>query len=81
MSEALCSKCHQHFFVIEHQSGLVFGDSLFLCQECCENTPEAELELWKSTKMQCDSVGMPIGLWLIHEQNKDKPLFVTTKMK
>jgi hypothetical protein len=29
--------------------------------------------------MKTPETGMPIGLWLIHEQNKDKPMLSRTK--
>lgn len=79
MSDKLCSKCHKTFSISRHQSGLVFDDAIFLCEDCCEHTPEAELELWKASKMHDDSTGMPIGLWLIHEQNKDKQPLISSK--
>lgn len=79
MSEKICSKCHKTFSIIKHQSGLVFDEHMFVCEDCCEHTDEAEFEQWKASKMQNPDIGMPIGLWLIHEHNKDKPLFTTKK--
>ena len=79
MPEKTCSICHNKFHLHEHTSGLVFDEHMFVCQDCCEHTDEAEFEQWKASKMQDPDVGMPIGLWLIHEQNKDKPLFTTKK--
>jgi len=34
---------------------------------------------WSRSTMQDPGCGMPIALWLIHEQNKDKPLFSKRK--
>jgi len=79
MPEKICSKCHKHFSASQHQSGLVFNDRLFVCEDCIEDTPEAEFERWVSVKIEESTVGMPIGLWLIHEQNKDKQLFIQSK--
>ena len=80
MPEKICSKCHKQFSASEHLSGLVFDDKLFVCEHCVEETPEAEMEQWVSIKVEEDSlIGMPIGLWLIHEQNKGRSLFIQPK--
>ncbi len=81
MSDTVCGKCHKNFSVSEHQSGLVFNDQLFICEDCIEDTPEEEFKQWISVKVENSTAGMPIGLWLIHEQNKDKPMFSSVKIQ
>jgi len=74
-----CGICKHEIELIENQKGLVFEDSLFVCEDCASNTPEHELEEWSSKMLRHEGSGMPIALWLIHEQNKDKPLFTKKK--
>jgi hypothetical protein len=57
----------------ENPSGLVFDDEHFLCEDCSQLS-EYALSQWTKTVMQSPSKGMPIALWLIHEQNKDKSI-------
>ena len=77
--EEICGICNKKIFLSEHPSGLVFDDEHFLCEDCSQLS-EATLSQWtKKTVMQSPSNGMPIALWLIHEQNKDKPLFSKRK--
>jgi len=70
--------CKQKFHLQEHQSGLVFDDKFFICEGCRTNTPEQEIMEWSQTTMR-SSAAMPISLWLIQEQNKNKPPFSHTK--
>jgi hypothetical protein len=56
----------------ENPSGLVFNDKHFLCEDCCSNHSEDDLTNWTKTVMQKPGSGMPIALWLIKEQNKNK---------
>jgi len=60
----------------ENLSGLVFNDEHFLCEDCCS---EEDLSNWTKTVMQDSQNGMPIALWLIHEQNKDKTMMTMGK--
>ena len=73
MSEKICSICHNTFHLHEHQNGLVFEDKLFICEECSVN--RSDILEWSKSIMQQPGSGMPIALWLIHEQNKNKPMF------
>ncbi len=79
MSEKTCGICQNKFHLHEHQSGLVFNDKIFVCEECSKNTSENDIMEWSRSTMQDPGCGMPIALWLIHEQNKDKPLFSKRK--
>ncbi len=60
-------------------SGLVFKDELFICGNCREKHNSVELKRLTKTIMQDPFNGMPIGLWLIHEQNKDKTMMTVKK--
>ena len=77
--EKICSICHNKFHLHEHQSGLVFDDKIFICGDCQSNTPEDDIIEWSQSVMQKPGSGMPIGIWLVHEQNKNKPLFSQKK--
>jgi hypothetical protein len=74
-----CGICKQEIDLNEHQSGLVFDDTYFVCEKCCEHTSEEELHSWSESIMRNPGCGMPIGLWLIHEQNKDKTILTRQK--
>lgn len=80
MPEKMCSICKKTISLHDHQSGLVFEDKFFVCEDCCKTHSEEEIIEWSKTIMQSPERGMPIGLWLIHEQNKHKPLFSTKKL-
>jgi hypothetical protein len=79
MPEKTCSMCNKLFFLHEHKSGLVFEDRFFVCEECCDNHTEEEIIEWTRSTMQSPRNGMPVALWMIHEQNRDKPLFTKKK--
>ena len=74
-----CGICSSPIDLHENQKGLVFDDKLFVCEHCASSKSEHELIEWSSKMLRCEGSGMPIGLWLIHEQNSDKPLFSTKK--
>ena len=79
MSEKTCEMCKTRFHLHEHEQGLVFGDKFFICQDCSENTSKEDLLNWTQTIMRTRKTGMPIALWLLHEENKDKLIFSKTK--
>jgi len=79
MPEKTCSICQNTFHLHEHQKGLVFDDKLFVCEECCSDRSEQDMMEWSRSVMQKPESGMPIALWLIHEQNKNKPMFSKQK--
>ncbi|MFO7677225.1 MAG: hypothetical protein R6V50_02410 [Thermoplasmatota archaeon] len=74
-----CGVCKTEIDLNEHQAGLVFEDKIFLCSLCCEHSSDEEISEWSKSIMKEPGKGMPIALWLIHEQNKDKPLLSRVK--
>ncbi len=79
MVERTCEKCKHVIDLNEHKSGLVFEDKIFICEPCSNHTSEEEIKEWKQSVMHCSENGMPIALWLIKEQNKDKTMFSMKK--
>ncbi|MBN1280332.1 MAG: hypothetical protein JXA00_01645 [Candidatus Thermoplasmatota archaeon] len=75
MPEKTCEMCKNKFHLHEHQCGLVFDDKFFICEDCRTNTPDHQMMEWTQSTMRSTTAGMPISLWLIQEQNKNKPLF------
>ena len=73
-TEKICGMCNRRFDLNDNLSGLVFNNHHFLCQGCTHDLSDDNLDNWKKTVMQSPSKGMPIALWLIHEQNKDKTI-------
>jgi hypothetical protein len=57
----------------------VFVDKHFICEECCDKHSNEEIYKLTKTIMQSSDSGMPIGLWLIHEQNKNKTMMTVKK--
>ncbi len=72
--EKVCSVCSQKFSLSRNPTGLVFDDSLFVCETCCTKHSHDELNHLGESMMNVSARGMPIALWLIHEQNKDKTM-------
>ena len=68
--EKKCDICGKTFHLHEHKSGFVLKDEHFICKD---HTDE-EVKIFTKTVMQDRFNGMPIGLWLIHEQNKNKTM-------
>ena len=79
MSEKICEICSRKISLDEHPSGLVFRDELFICQDCTSKHSHDKIKSLTKTIMQDPENGMPIGLWLIHEQNKDKKMMTFKK--
>ena len=77
--EKKCDLCNRDMTLKTNLSGLVYDDKHFLCEQCHDNHSNEELDDWIKTKIKDPKKGMPISLWLIHEQNKDKT-FMTKKM-
>ena len=77
--EKTCDMCKNKFHPHDHQSGFVFDDQIFLCETCSSNMSQDDIQTWTRSVMQSPENGMPIGLWLIHEHNKDKPIFSQRK--
>ena len=76
--EKICSVCSQNFSLSRNPTGLVFDDSHFVCETCCTKHSHEELNHLGESRMNSDK-GMPIALWLIHEQNKDKTMMSVKK--
>ena len=77
--EKKCEMCKQKFHLDEHQMGLVFDDKFFICGDCRTHTSDQDIKEWTQSVMRRSEVGMPISLWLINEQNKDKQPFIRHK--
>ena len=73
--------CNHKITLDENSLGLVFDDKHFLCEGCHDTHSEEELNCWMHTIMQAPSGGMPITLWLIHEQNKNKTIMSMSTKK
>jgi len=73
--EKTCEICSKKFLLAEHPAGLVFKDTHFICEDCSsDHKEEQKIKNFTKTTMQHPTNGMPIALWLIHEQNKDKTM-------
>ena len=63
----------------DHPFGLVFEDEHFVCEDCCKEHSDEQIFSISKSVMKNPDKGMPIALWLIHEQNKDKPMMSSKK--
>lgn len=79
ISEKTCDVCSKKINLSDHPLGLVFEDQIFICQECSTKHSHEELSKLSKTIMQSPNNGMPIALWLIHEQNRDKTMMTVKK--
>ena len=79
MPEKICDVCSSKISLSQNPSGLVFNDKHFVCEDCCTKHSDEELKNLTKTIMHTSENGMPIGLWLIHEQNKDKTMMTVKK--
>ena len=79
MSETTCDVCSKKISLDKNHLGLVFNDTHFVCQDCCNTHSHDELRNLTKTVMHTTENGMPIGLWLIHEHNKDKTMMTVKK--
>lgn len=74
MEKKICGVCNQDFSLEENRLGVVFDDDLFICEDCHQKMNDDEKkQCFYSTIMRIPRKEMPIALWLIQEQNKDKP--------
>jgi len=80
ISEKTCMICDRKMLLDEHPLGLVFKDEHFVCEPCNEKHSKENISKFTKSVMQSPHNGMPIALWLIHEQNKDKTM-MTVKNK
>jgi hypothetical protein len=81
LSEKTCEVCSRKISLDEHPSGFVFRDEVFVCQTCADKHSHGEISKLTKTIMQKPYEGMPIALWLIHEQNKDKTMMTVKNKK
>jgi hypothetical protein len=79
MSEKICNICSKKIDLNDHPLGLVFEDQIFVCQNCSIKHTNKEISTLTKTIMQSPQNGMPIALWIIHEQNKDKKMMTVKK--
>jgi len=79
MPEKICDICSKKINLNDHPLGLVFEDQIFICQDCSTKHSQKELSKLSKTIMQCPNNGMPIALWIIHEQNRDKTMMTVKK--
>jgi len=70
MPEKICSICSRKFSLSRSPSGFVLNDEIFICDKHSDD----EVIEWTKSVMKNPDSGMPIGLWLIHENNKDKTM-------
>ena len=71
--------CNRKISLNEHPLGLVFKDQHFVCEDCSDKHTNGEISKLSKSMMQSPRNGMPIALWLIHEQNKDKTMMTVKK--
>ena len=70
MDKKTCEVCNNHFLPKEHRLGIVVGDHHFVCEPC---TKKIEEDTLISHSIMTDvTKEMPIALWLINEENRDK---------
>lgn len=79
MIERSCEICKSKIELSDNSTGLVFDDRFFICSDCQANKSEEEIQEFCNSVMQHPDNGMPIALWLIHEHNKDMPIFSQKK--
>mgnify|MGYP002400864767 CR=1 FL=1 len=77
--EKTCVMCNRKITLNENLSGVVFKDEHFLCEDCSNRKSEEDIFRLTKTIMQDPDQGMPIALWLIHEQNKEKDMMARRK--
>jgi hypothetical protein len=68
-----CEICEKDFNLLHNRLGLVIDEHHFICESCNKELTDDDREHLPVSVMQSDIKEMPIALWLIQEQNKDKP--------
>jgi len=81
ITEKICLSCSKKINLSNHPLGLVFEDKHFLCQDCNNKNTKEDISKLTKTIMQSPQNGMPITLWLIHEQNKNKTMMTMENKK
>ena len=78
MKSKICDICNQHFHPDENRSGMVINEDHFVCEHCTKKLDTDEMQI-PSSIMTDETKTMPIALWLIQEENKDKPFMSIKK--
>lgn len=79
MTTRKCEICDQHFNLKTNRLGLVIDNDHFICESCNLHLNEQDREHLSVSVMHSEVKEMPIALWLIQEQNKDKPFMSIKK--
>ena len=67
-----CEICEKDFNLQNNRLGLVIDEHHFICESCNKQLNEDDREHLSVSVMHSEIKEMPIALWLIQEQNKDK---------
>ena len=68
-----CEICEKDFDLHHNRLGLVIDEHHFICESCNKELSDDDRENLPVSVMHSEVKEMPIALWLIQEQNKDKP--------
>ncbi len=71
MNSKLCEVCNQQFHLDENRSGIVVDEDHFVCETCTKKLHHEEIPP-PCSMMSDEKKMMPIALWMIKEENKDK---------
>jgi hypothetical protein len=74
ISDPICEICSKRISLKDHPLGLVFENSIFVCGDCSTKHTKEEISKLSKTIMISSQNSMPIALWLIQEQNKNKTM-------
>ncbi|HMA82791.1 MAG TPA: hypothetical protein VKP59_01025 [Candidatus Thermoplasmatota archaeon] len=74
-----CEICERDFDLKNNRRGLVLDDHHFICESCNSELTDDDREHIPVSVMHSEIKEMPIALWLIQEQNRDKPFMSVKK--
>lgn len=72
MTKKVCKICNKDMDLHQNRSGVVIDNKFFICEQCHETADVEEEGFDLSSIMSAKHKEMPIALWMIQEQNKDK---------
>lgn len=75
-----CEICEKDFDLRNNRLGLVIDEDHFICEPCNKQLTDDDREHLPVSVMHSEIREMPIALWLIQEQNKDKPFMSVKKL-
>lgn len=75
-----CEICEKDFDLRNNRLGLVLDEDHFICESCNKQLTDDDREHLPVSVMHSEVREMPIALWLIQEQNKDKPFMSIKKL-